>query len=128
MSTFEIDSEDQPDSPKSPRTAMPNPLLEKEPESEGNISPVSPKNKSALSNHASLLAKPGRNLDLAERKWLQDKWFALDSSGDGVLDFDETKVMLRDIKKKMTDVEISDAFKETVFINFNSNNAVRLFS
>ena len=112
MSTFEIDSEDQPGSPKSPRAAMPNPLLEEEPESEGNMSPVSPKNKSALSNQAVLLAKPGRNLDMAERKWLQDKWFALDSSGDGVLDFDETKVMLRDIKKKMTDVEISDAFKE----------------
>lgn len=113
MSTFELDSGGQPDSPKSPRTVMPNPLLdEEEADSKGNISPVSRRNKSALSNDASLLSQPGRNLDMAERKWLQDKWFALDTSGDGVLEFAETKVMLRDIKKKMTDAEISDAFKE----------------
>ena len=45
-------------------------------------------------------------------RWLQDKWFALDSSGNGLLDFTETKVMLRDIKKKMTESEIEAAFKE----------------
>jgi hypothetical protein len=51
-------------------------------------------------------------LDLAERKWLQDKWFALDTSGDGILQFDETKILLRDLKKKMTDGEIKRAFED----------------
>lgn len=45
-------------------------------------------------------------------RWLQDKWFALDTSGNGLLDFNETKVMLRGIKKKMTESEIEAAFKE----------------
>lgn len=68
--------------------------------------------KSEMSKHAALMAPAGRTLDLAERKWLQDKWFALDTSGDGILQFDETKILLRDLKKKMTDGEIKRAFED----------------
>ena len=114
MSTFEV-----ADSNEKVKTTMQNPLSQDEDASprNGNLSPVSPKNKSALSNNAALLAKTkGRNLDLTERKWLQDKWFALDKSGDGLLDFEETKGMLRDIKKKMTDTEIVAAFKGAALV------------
>lgn len=64
------------------------------------------------SHHAALMSEPGRILDLAERKWLQDKWYKLDTSGDGYLDLAETTSLLRDLKKKMTDPEVKAAFEE----------------
>ena len=107
MSTFEVDADPQPPSPTA-TTANPLDSAARD----GDISPISSRTKSALSNHASLLAQPGRTLDLAERKWLQEKWHSLDTSGDGMLDFQETKVMLRDIKNRMTEQEIAAAFQE----------------
>jgi hypothetical protein len=117
MPTFEVD-DDLTNPDERPRTVMSNPLSLSDDEldtgstAKGNVSPVSPKDKSALSNNASLIASEARNLDMAERKWLQDKWFALDTSGDGLLELRETKELLRDIKKNMTDAEMLDAFKE----------------
>ena len=76
-----------------------------------NRSAKSPKKKSTLP--LSLTEKgEGRTLDLAERKWLQDTWFALDISGDGELSFDETQHFLRNIKRNMSEEDISTAFKE----------------
>ena len=109
MTTF-----DDVDAPRMPRQKLTNPLANVSDESDsGTVSPVSTRmQKSEMRRNAALMAPVGRVLNPAERKWLQDKWFALETSGDGMLQFDETKALLRDLKKKMSDEEINRAFEE----------------
>lgn len=114
MDTFEVDSDDgSPREADVPQAAV-NPFYEEEddqPDTDGSMSPISPKTKIAA-KHAGLVAAEGRDLDMAERKWLQDKWYKLDTSGDGLLDLKETTHLLQDIKRKMTVQQVEKAFDE----------------
>jgi hypothetical protein len=99
------------------RVNMQNPLEREnasDESSDGRTSPsspaISPKTRSKV--HHSLASEEGRVLDMQERKWLQDQWFKLDTSGDGLLQYEETERFLKKLRNDMTPASCRDAFED----------------
>lgn len=53
-----------------------------------------------------------RALDQGEQKWLQEKWYKIDSSGDGVLDHAELSVFMDSLKTGLSEAEKVQAFHD----------------
>jgi Ca2+-binding EF-hand superfamily protein len=53
-----------------------------------------------------------RTLDQAEQKWLQERWFKIDKSGDGMLDAQEIGVFMESLKSGMKETDKLQAFRD----------------
>lgn len=53
-----------------------------------------------------------RTLDKAEQKWLQERWYKIDTSGDGTLDHHELGKFMDSLHTGMSDTQKIQAFHE----------------
>eukprot|EP01046_Picozoa_sp_COSAG06_P012977 COSAG06_NODE_775_length_12397_cov_15.034071_14_plen_247_part_00 len=93
------------------RVSMQNPMDESPDGRTAPSSPaISPKTRSKV--HPSLASEESRVLDMQERKWLQNQWFKLDTSGDGLLQYEETEQFLKMLRNDITPEGCREAFED----------------